>query len=126
MPVRVCLAAAQEVCAILSEYVDDLGRLPCDIIFPIVLAAATLWQHRGEFTAGPDRAKAQQQIDLCVKCLSIVGKFWKNAGDCRRRLIRGKHSLCSTIGCPFPNHGVVDRFCWCGLHSYTDDERHTV
>lgn len=89
MPIQVCLAAAQDLCAVLSAYVDDLSRLPCDVIFPIVLAAATLWQHRKEFAAGYDRVKVQQQIDLCVKCLAIVGKFWKNAGDCRRKLIHG-------------------------------------
>jgi hypothetical protein len=123
MPVRVCLNAAQEVCAILSEYVDDLGRLPCDIIFPIVLTAATLWQHRGEFGSGPDRAKAQQQIDLCVKCLSIVGKFWKNAGDCRRRLIRGERRLCSNIS---PRRLLTDvmmiRFRGRCLDAYTNDQ----
>lgn len=97
MPVRVCIAAAQEASAILAEYVDDLGRLPCDFIFPIVLVAGTLWQHRGEYTAGPDRAKVQEQIDLCVKCLAIMGKSWKNAGDCRQDLIRGEHGLCAVI-----------------------------
>ena len=97
-PIRVCLAAAQEASAILAEYVDDLGRLPCDFIFPIVLVAGTLWQHRGEYNAGPSRVKVQEQIDLCVKCLAIMGKSWKNAGDCRRDLIRGKHELRAVVG----------------------------
>jgi hypothetical protein len=90
MPVQICLAAAQELCAVLSAYVEDLSRLPCDVIFPIVLAAATLWQCRKEFDASHDRAEVKAQIDLCVKCLAIVGKIWKNAGDCRRRLIKGE------------------------------------
>ena len=90
MPVLICLAAALELCAVLSAYVDDLSRLPCDVIFPIVLAAATLWQCRKEFDASHDRAEVKAQIDLCVKCLAIVGKIWKNAGDCRRRLIKGE------------------------------------
>jgi hypothetical protein len=93
MPVQICLAAAQELCAVLSAYVEDLSRLPCDVIFPIVLAAATLWQCRKEFDAGHDRAEVKAQIDLCVKCLAIVGKIWKNAGDCRRRLIKGECKL---------------------------------
>jgi hypothetical protein len=90
MPVQICLAAAQELCAVLSAYVEDLSRLPCDVIFPIVLAAATLWQCRKEFDASHDRAEVKAQIDLCVRCLAIVGKIWKNAGDCRRRLIKGE------------------------------------
>lgn len=92
MPVQICLAAAQDLCAVLSAYVEDLSRLPCDVIFPIVLAAATLWQCRKEFDAGHNRAEVKSQIDLCVKCLAIVGKNWKNAGDCRRRLIRGEYT----------------------------------
>ena len=93
LPLRVCIAAAQEASAILAEYVDDLGRLPCDFIFPVVLVAGTLWQHRGEYSPGPDRAKVQEQIDLYVKCLAIMGKSWKNAGDCRRDLIRGEYQF---------------------------------
>ncbi|GAB7327455.1 hypothetical protein MBLNU13_g11339t1 [Cladosporium sp. NU13] len=87
-PARACIAAAQEATAILAEYVDDLDRLPCDFIFPIVLVAGILWQHREEYSAGPDRAKVQEQIDLCVKCLAIMGKSWKKAVDCRQELIR--------------------------------------
>jgi hypothetical protein len=121
MPVRVCIAAAQEVSAILAEYVDDLGRLPCDLIFPIVLAAATLWQHRGEYKAGPDRAKVQEQIDLCVKCLSIMGKFWKNAGDCRRKLIRGECRAFGIFRPAIAEQVVIYRFRWCCLNSGAND-----
>lgn len=118
------MVAAQEVAAILGEYVDDLSRLPCDLIFPIVLAAATLWQHRGEYSAGPDRAKVQEQIDLCVKCLSIMGKFWKNAGDCRRKLIRGKHQSFGTIGQGIAKPDLTNRFCWRCINSDPNDTRH--
>jgi len=125
MPVRVCIAAAQEVSAILAEYVDDLSRLPCDLIFPIVLAAATLWQHRGEYIPGPDRARVQVQIDLCIKCLSIMGKFWKNAGDCKRKLIRGKLRTYGTLGQMVAKQDALHRFCWSCLNSDADDAWHT-
>lgn len=121
MPVRACIAAAQEASAILAQYVDDLDRLPCDFIFPIVLAAGTLWQHRGEYTAGPDRAKVQEQIDLCVKCLAVMGKSWKSASDSRQELIRGEHELWAVLDPAFSNQDAMHRFCWCCRDPSTDN-----
>jgi hypothetical protein len=125
MPVQICLSAAQELCAVLSAYVEDLSRLPCDVIFPIVLAAATLWQCRKEFDASHDRAEVKAQIDLCVKCLAIVGKIWKNAGDCRRRLIKGG----CTSGRFQPRRQLLTsrcRFRWRHIHADTYSERPTI
>lgn len=125
-PVRACIVAAQEASAVLAQYVDDLDRLPCDFIFPIVLAAGTLWQHRGEYSAGPDRAKVQEQIDLCVKCLAIMGKSWKSAGDSRQELIRGEYELISVFGQAVSNQDVTHRFCWCSCDASTDNTRYAL
>lgn len=99
MPLQICLTAAKEMCAILSAYVDDLTRLPCDIIFPIVLAAATLWQHSAELELNYNQLETQRNIDLCVKCLSIIGKAWTNAGECRKRLMRGEYGSEENLQC---------------------------
>lgn len=90
VPIRACLTAAKDITAIISAYVDDLSQLPADVIFPIVIAAATLWQHSEDVEGENDKLEVQQKIDLCVKCLSIIGRAWSNAGDCQQRLIRGK------------------------------------
>lgn len=111
IPLRVCIAAAQEGSAILAQYIDDLDRLPCDFIFPIVLVAGTLWQNRGEYSAGPDRARVQEQVDLCVKCLAIMGKSWKSAGDHRQELIRGEHKVFDMVGQAFSNNDAIHRLC---------------
>jgi hypothetical protein len=85
-PLRLCLASASEICAILSAYTGYLARFPCDIIFPIVLSAAAIWQFRTEF----DGTEAAAHLDTCVRCLSIVSKCWHNAGTYRKKLLTGK------------------------------------
>ncbi|KAM0716360.1 hypothetical protein Q7P37_007805 [Cladosporium fusiforme] len=95
VPIRACLAAAKDITAIISAYVDDLSQLPADVIFPIVIAAATLWQHSVEVEGEHDQFEVQQKIDLCVKCLSIIGRAWSNAGECQERLIRDFGSVAS-------------------------------
>jgi hypothetical protein len=86
-PKYLCINAAGRMCDILAEYTGYLAYFPCDIIYPVVLAAATMWQFSQDAYNTADGLTAHEQLDLCVRCLSIAGDSWKNAGRYRERLL---------------------------------------
>lgn len=89
-PERLCIEAAKHICAILSAYQDYLTSFPCDMIFPIVLAAAITWQLGKGTDQEANSPNAREELDLCVRSLSTVSSCWKNAGRYREKLITGK------------------------------------
>lgn len=91
-PQRLCTDAARNICATLSHYYGYLTRFPCDVIFPIVLAAAIIWQFGRDIDSHMGADSAQDNLDLCVKCLSSVNDCWQNAGKYREKLVTGTHS----------------------------------
>lgn len=90
-PQRLCIDAATTICATLSHYNGYLTRFPCDIIFPIVLSAAIIWQFDQEIDMKMGADSAHEKLELCVKCLSIVSDCWQNAGKYREKLVTGAY-----------------------------------
>lgn len=89
-PKNLCVKAAKQICAILSAYQDYLTSFPCDMIFPIVLAAAIIWQFSERINGEGGSPSAREQLDVCVKSLSTVSSCWKNAGRYREQLVTGE------------------------------------
>lgn len=88
-PKRLCVEAAVRICDILSAYHDYLTNFPCDMVFPIVLAAAIMWQFSNDLRQHGDSPNAREQLDVCVRSLSIVSSCWKNAARYQEKLLAG-------------------------------------
>lgn len=96
-PRSLCIEAAINICAILASYQGYLTSFPCDIIFPIVLSAAVIWQFSAEIGRQKGDAAAHEQLDFCVRCLSIVNSSWKNAGHYREKLVTGMSPFVASL-----------------------------
>lgn len=88
-PERLCIKAAEEICAVLAAYHSYLFSFPCDTIFPIVLSAAIVWQFMSEMEDHRGGVAAKEQLELCVRSLSTVSSCWKNAGKYHEKLVTG-------------------------------------
>ena len=93
-PKYLCVTAARAICDVLSTYREYLTSIPCDLIFPIVLSAAVVWQFRTEMEQELGSDAVAEQLELCVTCLSIVNSCWKNAGRYREKLLTRKSLTC--------------------------------
>lgn len=94
-PLSVCVTAAQNMCAILEKYSENLAILSCDIIFPIFTSASILSYVADR--SGAQEAEIRRLIQLCVRWLAILGKSWKNAGIFKDTLSKGKSSCNSDM-----------------------------
>ncbi|CZR51801.1 uncharacterized protein PAC_01678 [Phialocephala subalpina] len=83
-PNEICFYAANRICSTIQMYTQFIEGLPCDLIFPIFVAANILlrrWQQSG----GED-VEIRLQLDLCAKWLNGLGKSWKGA-ESRHKII---------------------------------------
>lgn len=89
-PQSLCIKAADRISAIASAYHRCLTGFPCDTIFPIVLAAAIIYQFETAMDKQVGGRVAQQKLETCVRCLSTVEHGLSNARRYRERLVIGK------------------------------------
>ncbi|KAF8864915.1 hypothetical protein BDZ45DRAFT_642670 [Acephala macrosclerotiorum] len=83
-PNEICFYAASRICSTIQMYTQFIQGLPCDLIFPIFVAANILlrrWQQ-----TGCENSEIQLQLDLCARWLNGLGKSWKGA-ESRHKII---------------------------------------
>src|SRR3954468_5928093 len=76
-PYKICLFSAQRICSTIEAYTSYINALPCDLIFPIFVAAVILlrhWRHIGD-----EDALLRPRLELCLKWLNGMGKNWGGA-----------------------------------------------
>ena len=91
-PLKVCITSANQICTILEKYSSFLKVLPCDLVFPIFVAANILlrrWQ-LGESGSGMLRPRLEQ----CIHWLNALGKSWKSAKGRQQILVECKSEIC--------------------------------
>ena len=86
-PLDVCVTAANNICAILEGYADNLPMLSCDMIFPIFTCASTLSHYSKENDL--HEAEVSKRINMCIGWLLVLGKSWKNASTRQEMLTKG-------------------------------------
>ncbi|KAH8587348.1 fungal-specific transcription factor domain-containing protein [Bisporella sp. PMI_857] len=83
-PSDICFFAANQICSTIKMYTRYMCGLPCDMIFPIFVAANILL-HRLRQVGGKD-ALIRPRLELCVKWLNGLGKSWKSA-EARQQML---------------------------------------
>jgi hypothetical protein len=76
-PLEVCITSANQICVILEKYSSFLRVLPCDLVFPIFIAANILlrrWR-----LGGSDSSLIRPRLEQCIQWLNALGKSWKSA-----------------------------------------------
>jgi len=78
-PAELCLSSANEICSTLSIYTRYMDGLPCDMMYPIFVAANVLLRHWQQ-TGGTDTV-IKTRLELCVNWLHGLGKNWRGAEE---------------------------------------------
>ncbi|KAN0091798.1 Fungal specific transcription factor domain containing protein [Hyaloscypha variabilis] len=76
-PLEVCITSANQICMILEKYSSFLRVLPCDLVFPIFIAANILlrrWRLEGSGSS-----LIRPRLEQCIQWLNALGKSWKSA-----------------------------------------------
>lgn len=90
-PREICFSSAQKICSTIQRYAQFIKSLPCDLIFPIFVAANVLlrcWQQ-----TGGQNTEVRLQLDLCVKWLNGLAKSWKGAESRRNTILECERIL---------------------------------
>ena len=77
-PYDACLLSANKICSTIESYISYISVLPCDLIFPIFVAAIILLRHWRQ--VGSEDALIRPRLELCLKWLNGMGKNWEGAG----------------------------------------------
>jgi hypothetical protein len=93
-PHEVCLNAAHKICSTIEMYTRYMCGLPCDLVFPIFVAANILQRHRQRNDS--NSASIAQRLELCVRWLNGLGKSWKSA-EPRRQFLSECESCVRTV-----------------------------
>jgi len=102
-PSDICLSAANQICLTIQLYSRYMCGLPCDLIFPIFVAANILLHHWRQ--AGGNDILIKQRLELCIKWLNGLGKSWKSAE--KRHQILSECKKNSLYDWSFTNESVI-------------------
>ncbi len=101
-PDSICRVAAENICSIMEVYSNLLERLPCDLVFPIFVAANTFLHFWND--SGDQGTHSRQRLNQCSRWLVELGKSWKNA-EARNQVL----SNCE-LPQPSPRHAVGTQY----------------
>jgi hypothetical protein len=87
-PFEVCIFSADQICMILGKYNSFLNVLPCDLVFPIFVAANIFLRRWRQ--AGADSSVIRPRLELCIQWLNALGKSWKSAEGRQQTLVECK------------------------------------
>ncbi|KAE9367145.1 hypothetical protein N431DRAFT_548759 [Stipitochalara longipes BDJ] len=102
-PLEVCITSANQICAILEKYNSFLKVLPCDLVFPIFVAANILlrrWR-----LGGNDTILIRPRLEQCIQWLNALGKSWKSAEGRQQILVESLNA--KQVTPPEGNNGTL-------------------
>lgn len=70
---------------ILGKYNSFLNVLPCDLVFPIFVAANIFLRRWRQ--GGADSSVVRPRLELCVQWLNALGRSWKGAEGHQQTLV---------------------------------------
>jgi hypothetical protein len=97
-PYEVCLFSADQICSTLEKYSGYSGGLPCDLVFPIFVAANILLRRWRE--AASQRIVLRPRLELCIQWLNALGKSWKSA-EARGQILLECECICLPLTRPW-------------------------
>jgi hypothetical protein len=89
-PLEVCCDAAERICQIVEAHVSDLFKYPCNLLFPIFTAASTLAHYSEQKKDRAEERRVANNLDMCIRWLSILGRNVKDAKSFTATIISGK------------------------------------